>query len=262
MIEKVNAVLLILAISLIATNLSAEIIEDGLIGYWSFDANNIKGKTVKDGTGNRDGFIKGNLKKAAGKIGDALEFDGNEANFIEIDEPESFDFNADFTWLAWIKTDSPGPGVIFSKTGGPGTDDKGPKTLWVRNGVMNVDIGWVGNIEDSENIADNKWHYIGIAGIPGDSKVQFFVDGKETAEGALNLAQFPEEDFENHVFIGLDGRADGEFGVFTGLIDEFSIYDRVLEEAEVNQNFKSEKGLAVEPDGKLALTWGILKSKR
>ncbi len=261
-LQKVNFVILILAVSLIATNLSAQIVEDGLVGYWSFDANNISGKTVTDGTGNYDGTINGNLKKVTGKIGDALEFDGNEANFVEIDSPEEFDFNSDFTWAAWIKTDNVGPGVIFAKTGGPGTDDKGPKTLWVRNGVLNLDTGWVGNVEDTENIADNKWHHIAVTGAPEDSGVQYFVDGKATGSGNLNLAQFPEEDWENHVFIGLDGRADGEFGVFTGIIDEFSVYDRILEEAEINQNFKSDTGLAVDPNGKLAATWGALKARR
>ena len=261
-LQKVNFVILIFTISLIATNLSAQIVEDGLVGYWSFDANNISGKTVTDGTGNYDGTINGNLKKVTGKIGDALEFDGNEANFVEIDSPEDFDFNSDFTWAAWIKTDNVGPGVIFAKTGGPGTDDKGPKTLWVRNGVLNLDTGWVGNVEDTENIADNKWHHIAVTGAPEDSGVQYFVDGKATGGGNLNLAQFPEEDWENHVFIGLDGRADGEFGVFTGIIDEFSVYDRILEEAEINQNFKSDTGLAVDPNGKLAATWGALKARR
>lgn len=61
---------------------------------------------------------------------------------------------------------------------------------------------------------------------------------------------------------GLDGRADGEFGVFTGIVDEFSVYNRVLEEAEINQNFKAETGLAVDPKGKLAATWGAIKAKR
>ena len=263
MLKKVNLVILMLAMSIIATNLPAQIVEDGLVSYWSFDASKMSGKTVTDGTGNYNGTINGSLKKVAGKIGDALEFDGNEANFIEIDKPEKFDFNADFTWSAWIKTDSSGPGVIFAKTGGPGTDDKGPKTLWVRNGVLNLDTGWVGNVEDVGNtIDDNKWHHIAVAGTPEDSAVQFFVDGKATIEGVLNLAQFPEEDFENHIFIGLDGRADGEFGVFTGIIDEFSVYNRVLEEAEVNQNFSAETGLAVDPNGKLAATWGALKAQR
>lgn len=263
MLQKANFVIFVIAIALIATNLPAQIVEDGLVSYWSFDANNVDGKIVKDGTGNYNGTINGSPKKVAGKIGDALEFDGNEANFVEIDKPEAFDFNADFTWSTWIKTDRAGPGVIFAKTGGPGTDDKGPKTLWVRNSVLNLDTGWVGNVEDvGNNIDDNKWHHIAVAGTPADSAVQFFVDGKATTEGVLNLAQFPEDDWENHMFIGLDGRADGEFGVFTGIIDEFSIYNRVLEEAEVNQNFKSETGLAVEPNGKLAATWGAIKARR
>jgi hypothetical protein len=64
------------------------------------------------------------------------------------------------------------------------------------------------------------------------------------------------------MFVGLDGRADGEFGVFTGIIDEFSVYNRVLDEAEVNQNFNSDTGLAVEPNDKLAVTWGTLKARR
>ena len=263
MLQKTILFLLILTISFMGTTLSAQIVEDGLVSYWSFDANNIDGKTVKDGTGNYNGSIKGNLKKVGGKIGDALEFDEDDTNFIEIDSPEAFDFNADFTWSAWIKTANSGPGVIFAKTGGPGTDDKGPKTLWVRNSVLNLDTGWVGNVEDAgNNIDDNKWHHIAVAGTPEDSKVQFFVDGEATAEGVLNLAQFPEDDWASiHMFIGLDGRADGEFGVFTGIIDEFSIYDRVLDEAEVNQNFKSDTGLAVEPSDKLAVTWGALKAR-
>ena len=263
MLQKANFVIFVLAITLIATHLPAQIVEEGLVSYWSFDTNNIDGKTVKDGTGNYNGTISGRLKKVAGKIGDALEFDGNEANFVEIDTPEDFDFNADFTWAAWIKTDISGPGVIFAKTGGPGTDDKGPKTLWVRNGVLNLDTGWVGNVEDvGNNIDDNKWHYIAVAGTPADSVVQYFVDGKATTEGVLNLAQFPEDDWENHIFIGIDGRADGEFGVFIGIIDEFSVYDRVLDEAEVNQNFKSDTGLAVDSNGKLAVTWGTIKARQ
>lgn len=260
--QKANFILLILAISLIASHLPAQIVEEGLIGYWSFDANNISGDTVKDGTGNRDGAINGDLKKVAGKIGDALEFDGIPENHIEIESPETFDFNADFTWAAWIKTDNTGPGVIFAKTGGPGTDDMGPKTLWIRNGVMNVDTGWVGNVEDTEAIDDNDWHYIAVAGEPGSSLVQYYVDGKATGSGNLNLAEFPEDGFENHVFIGVDGRADGEFGAFTGIIDEFSVYDRLLTEAEIDQNFRAETGLPVEPNAKLAVTWGTLKSRR
>ncbi len=143
MLQKVSFVLLVLAIALITTNLPAQIVEDGLVSYWSFDANKISGKTVTDGTGNYDGTIKGNLKKVTGKIGDALEFDGNEANFVEIDSPEEFDFNVDFTWSAWIKTDSSGPGVIFAKTGVPVPTIRVPKPCgFAMECLISTRVGW------------------------------------------------------------------------------------------------------------------------
>jgi hypothetical protein len=107
-----------------------------------------------------------------------------------------------------------------------------------------------------------EWHHIAVTGAPEDRAVQYFVDGKATGGGNLNLSEFPEEDFESHIFIGLDGRADGEFGVFMGIVDEFGVYNRVLEEAEVNQSFKAETGLAVDPNGKLAATWGAIKARQ
>ena len=56
MLQKVSFVLLILAIALITTNLPAQIVEDGLVSYWSLDANKISGKTVTDGTGAYNGL--------------------------------------------------------------------------------------------------------------------------------------------------------------------------------------------------------------
>ena len=46
MLQRAKFVVLILAISFIATSLRAQIVEDGLVSYWSFDANNVDGKTV------------------------------------------------------------------------------------------------------------------------------------------------------------------------------------------------------------------------
>jgi len=47
-----------------------------------------------------------------------------------------------------------------------------------------------------------------------------------------------------------------------GMIDEVRIYDRILTEKEVTQNFKIKSNkLAVDPADKVATTWGYLKSK-
>jgi hypothetical protein len=47
------------------------------------------------------------------------------------------------------------------------------------------------------------------------------------------------------------------------MIDNVRIYDRILDEKEVQQNFESKSDqLPVEPAGKLSATWGYLKALR
>jgi hypothetical protein len=256
---------LFILMALLATNLfisaHAEIVEDGLVSYWSFDKSNISGKKAIDGTGAHNGEIKGTLKSVPGKIGEALEFDGDQNNYVLIDGATDFDLKGtDFTWMAWIKTGE-SKGVIFAKTGPRGADDQGPKTWWLCDGVQCFDVGWVGNKRDTEQVNDNKWHHVAVAVAKAGTEIQYFVDGKATSKQPMLFADKPDEWKETLVQIGIDGRVDGEFGYFNGLIDEVAVYDRFLDEGDVNTNFKSDKGLSVEAAGRLAMTWGSLKAR-
>jgi hypothetical protein len=48
-----------------------------------------------------------------------------------------------------------------------------------------------------------------------------------------------------------------------GIIDEVKIYDRALNENEIQQNLKATSNtLAVEPVNKLIITWGKIKVKK
>lgn len=107
-----------------ATLGSAQLVEDGLIGYWSFDPGRVAGKTVIDGTGNNDAQIMGSVPLVAGIIGDAVEFDGNVENFVSVDNPETFDFNLSFSWSAWINTTNGAPSSPSPKGRG--------RTAWAR----------------------------------------------------------------------------------------------------------------------------------
>jgi hypothetical protein len=51
-------------------------LSSGLVGYWTMDDKNISGTTVTDKSGNgNNGTISG-ATKTAGKLGQALKFDG------------------------------------------------------------------------------------------------------------------------------------------------------------------------------------------
>ena len=51
---------LALAILVLQTNpAESQVVRDGLVSYWSFDAADVEGNTVKDGIGGNDGTIVG-----------------------------------------------------------------------------------------------------------------------------------------------------------------------------------------------------------
>ena len=93
-----------LATGLMSTNVAKaqNIVEDGLVSYWSFD-----GGTAEDLFGDNDGTIEGGPGVVDGKIGDALEFDGVD-DFVDMGDPadDSLDFGdeKDFSIAAWMDT--------------------------------------------------------------------------------------------------------------------------------------------------------------
>ena len=120
-------------------------------------------------------------------------------------------------------------------------------------------------INGLKTVNDDNWHYVAVSAEFKDinATLQFYVDSKKDFQGPMAVGQHPEDDFP--ILIGLDPRvfAEGEAisAPFNGLIDEVSVYDRVLTEDDIRQNFESDKGLSVEVFGKLAVTWGSLKHK-
>ena len=62
------------------------------------------------------------------------------------------------------------------------------------------------------------------------------------------------------VYIGAANNRGNVERHFPGVIDEVRIYDRPLTAEEVTRNFESRIGLSVEPEEKLPIVWGTLKS--
>lgn len=58
--------------------LESQVVEKGLVSYWSFDTTDVRGKTVIDLVGGNDGTIVGDPKQVKGKIGQAFEFGVNQ----------------------------------------------------------------------------------------------------------------------------------------------------------------------------------------
>ncbi len=116
MSEKIMLILTfsICAVFLTIPFVNAQFPENGVVGYWSFDVGTINGNTVKDLLGENDGELEGNPKVVNGKVGKALEFNGDNA--VRISGTDMLNFNGaeEMSVVAWVNPASAKPvrGVI------------------------------------------------------------------------------------------------------------------------------------------------------
>ena len=261
--------LLALALLVLQTNLAeSQVVRDGLVSYWTFDTADVDGKTVKDAIGGNDGTILGAAKQAAGKFAQAFKFN-EKPDAIDIGNPDddslNFGADTDFSMVAWIKVDKPpeldgGQSTIVSKGDGGGNS----RILW-KITTTHVSV----TIEDAKNagihflsdgeVTDGKWHHVLFICDRSDA-TRLYIDGKLDGEGGKS--KDTDVTTESRMYIGASVRiGEATRRYFEGLIDEVGIYNRTLTEDEVKRNFNA-KGLAVNPENKLATAWGEIKASR
>jgi hypothetical protein len=244
-----------LLIILLVFSASAASIKDGLLVYFPFDDGT--GKVAKDvsGRGN-DGQIT-DAEWADGKFGKCLSFNGTSA-FVEIPYNDDFNITDGITLAAWIKIDHlplspPYRGIINAKKSAYGpyllqTSTFGGKNIYEFS--FYIGAAWDNNISATEEVTD--WvHLVGTY----DAKTSLlYVNGKldATKQFGGNITDNTKEGVVIGHFYANAGRW------FHGLIDEVAIYNRAITADEVKTLFGGSLN-AVEPNSKVATTWGMMK---
>src|SRR3989344_4181705 len=102
-----------------ATNKST--IRDGLVGHWSFDGADMGTTSARDASGNANtGWLINGAKKAIGKIGQGLSFDGSNDN-VNVGDINATDGATYLTVSAWGKQNKSGNSPrIISKSDSDG----------------------------------------------------------------------------------------------------------------------------------------------
>ncbi len=271
---------IIISITLPLQQAVSEFVTDGLVSYWTFDKAHIRNNKLKDVWGDNDGTSFGNPKIVQGKIGDALEFDGEE-NYLNMTNLGDFGSQlGSSTFEAWIivghKNDrmsliyvrDPCMEWVFSIGTRGGLDDI--QTI-IAHKVGNHCHGYVGGLEPLK-LSDRKWHHLVYSHeIMNENvnrvnkkrlKIRVYVDGKPLLASSFDLKQpatfIP---FEKPLYLGGEGRLGAQPRFYKGVIDEVRIYNRALTHQEVIQNYKIQTPYSVEPIKKLPVVWGLLKSK-
>ena len=253
------------------------IVSKGLVSYWTLDEikKGAKGtEIVEDIVGENDGIVNeqgSNPKPVEGKYGNALRFDGIQ-DFIRLGTKKLPTGNSGMTISAWIFKGKKGhPAghhvVCFGVWDCCGTGFSVSTFVGQRRLNNRLSMGqWGGDFGlNGPEIALGEWHHV-AAVYDGAKKNLLYLDGVEVGakelekEPDVNLGPIGGKGGEGAV-IGTDTRLDSIM-FFEGVIDEVGIYNRGLTPDEVRRNATSPQIFAVEPAGKLSLTWAKIKTSR
>ncbi len=223
-------------------------LSQGLVGWWTFEDSDIAqdGSSIKvyDRSGkNNTASSSGPIipKKAIGKIGQGVSFDGVD-DYLEVAGTAALgDLSSNGkTVSAWFRTAATEAGTddhIVMKTTDTGSHDWG---LFVdaNNGFK---LGWTTNdgtshdvVSDNGGYNDNKWHH--AVGVFDGSKNIIYVDG--VLQSGATAAGTKSGDTCS-LFIGMygSGCSVGPWidSLFKGFVDDVRIYNRALLPDEIKR---------------------------
>jgi len=223
---------------------------NGLVGWWTFDDNNMNATKALDtsGQGNHGTFSNMDLNKSIvrGKLGQALSFDGVNDYVAITSSPASLNFTTSFSIAGWTKSANLG-GTIFGRTdsnfdGYSLFEDNaascGASTNKLALGLGRTEAGytlWCGTTD----LQANRWYH--VAGVY-DSTAQImkvYIDGVD--DGGSACGGCGPTDIPPSFFPATFGPPEvGNNGVnstkpFPGILDDVRVYNRVLTSDEIKR---------------------------
>jgi hypothetical protein len=222
-------------------------LQDGLVGAWHFDGEEVSTNStqmkVSDVSGNGNQGSADTTERptrAAGKLGQALEFDGSN-DYVNITTvPELELEESDFTFSAWIKkTDQVEAGIFGSSNQCGG----GYACFYVAIDPDAADDGrWAvydGNEwreDTTKNYEDNQWHHIAATYNQTTQELKLYEDGINNQNYSGVDTTYTSTD--TTVQIGRLGVVGTPFWPYSGLIDDVRIYDRALTPDEIQRLYQ------------------------
>jgi len=266
--EKITMRSFVLVLTIVSLTILPSLgrtVDESLVLYLPFDEGAGTPRDVSPKPANV--AIEGNLKWVEGKFRKALEFDGTAANYVEVSHSGKLDGMKAITIEAWVKPYNPDANAraIVSKRSAQGWQGTGHK-----DDLFNL-FSWTDmkfyartNAQDGMQVSsetvlkDKTWYH-----------VAYTFDGKAEKGKRQNLyingqTEMTKEHLDDSVgssetglWIGILNA--GYTQAWQGIIDEVRVWNRALNEAEVQLAMQGKLGAAIHPKGKLTAIWGTLK---
>jgi hypothetical protein len=209
---------------------------DGLVGMWSFDGQDLSGSTAEDVSGNGSGgTLQNGPQPAIGRIGQALKFDGGD-DWIDVGSSVATLESNVVSVSAWVKTKESGTTqVAFGNYINNGDDGY---SLGVKNGngrffALNSSESF-SSASTTGSVTDGDWHHLLGVFDGGDQEMRIYLDGELSGSKKVSYSSIEYEP-DSPVVMGKRPTRDESY--FNGKIDNVRIYDRALNESEIERMY-------------------------
>jgi len=201
-------------------------VPSGLVGWWQAEGNTLNGADTNHGT------WVGNATYAAGRVGQAFNFDGGNS-YVSMPSSSSINFSGSMpmTIETWVyRTGNASTMHIVGKRNGCQLSDIQYQLAFDPTGglefVSNGGNFWVNTYRQ---LPLNTWQHLAVT-YDGTTAV-IYIDGQSVASGSGSLGAALSAPLKI-------GNA-GECTAFAGLIDEVSIYNRALTTNEIQSIYNA-----------------------
>jgi hypothetical protein len=205
--------------------------------YWKLDEK--EGGLAKDSSGKLDGKIVGQPHWVSGKVGGALEFDGDE-NYIELPSRTS---GGAFTITLWAYPTAAATWARFIDFGN-GSENFADNFFLSRMGTSNNLILHVysgigastyseGSVEAVNAIELNKWQFF-AATVDEDGTAAIYKDGKLLKDGESGV---PGTILRTKNYIGKSFSSDDK--LYKGMMDDIRLYDTALDADQIKAIYEN-----------------------
>jgi hypothetical protein len=209
------------------------------VGYWKFDE--AGGYVAYDSSGNN---LKGTLTNmdpsndwVQGKVGKALDFDGND-DYVNIGDTSLVDFGAgNFSLSAWVRRDTTGGQDIIIGKDNSTAGTRQLNLLITSTNKARV-IYFISTdspvyLDSTSSIIDNSWHY--IVGQRNGNSFEIYIDGVLDASGTTSGSHGTMQSTSAYLQIGRR-QYSGSTDEFDGAIDGVRIYNYARTAAQIHQD--------------------------
>ncbi|MFB0556152.1 MAG: LamG domain-containing protein, partial [Phycisphaerae bacterium] len=217
-----------------------------LVGQWKLDEG--AGTTALDATGNgNNGTLEDGPTVAEGQFGQALAFEDSRVAIPASDSLTADLFQGSFTLSAWINPKRTGDTwqQIFRSMR---EDDTSNDTLFINNdGRLSwrgrVNAAWAGGMCETASgvVPADQWTHVAVTGDGTNFRV--YVNGALSQESAFQTTDGSNATY----YIGGDPTWIGES--YSGMIDDFRIYNHVMSEDDIKASMENQGGAIVKAYG-------------